>query len=64
MKKINIVSLVFLVIGAILALISGIGFSNDPVSGFIYLWIGYLLILVSIILFIVGLFIKSKIQNE
>ncbi len=63
MKKINIVSLIFLVLGVILAITGGIGFSNDLVSGFIVLWGGYFLILVAIILFIIGLFIKSENQN-
>jgi cadmium resistance protein CadD (predicted permease) len=63
MKKINIVSLVFFVIGAIIALISQLIFSSDPLGSFLYLWSGYFFIFVAIIIFIIGLFIKSQNPN-
>jgi len=62
MKKINIYALILLVLGSLFMLFMGNWPSyNIPLSGgAITFGLGYTLIMISIILFIVGLFLRSK----
>lgn len=64
MKKINIFSIGFIIVGFIVSVLGWIGFPDVLSGGYLTILIGYPLILIGIILFIVGLFMKEKINNK
>ena len=68
MRKINIWALILVISGIVLSILDGISYNWLGISsifsktdaGFATLLIGYPLILIGIIIWIVGLFIKNK----
>ena len=64
MKKINITSMIFVILGTLILLLDGtFGISSifsTTDAGYIAMFIGYPLIIIGIVIWLIGLFVKTR----
>jgi hypothetical protein len=59
MRKINFFALVLFIIGLIISILGWVGFPDGLSGGYLTLFVGYPLILISLVLSIISFFIKN-----